>query len=156
MSLLRIILLSNFIALFALSCKSSKIQTEGSQMVEELKTRVVFAEIDSWKGTIDGTSGEKITIKLVGGRVTNALPDSVWYQQTKGFKPSYQINKDTLIIYGSFSESKNVKLVDLETAQKTSGAIAVKSPVNHSGEGLIRFIYEGTQRYVVVDKFSRK
>jgi hypothetical protein len=156
MGLLRVFLLSILTVLFAFSCKSSKISKDGNKSAEELKAKVVFAEIDSWKGTIDGTSGEKITIKLVGGRVSKALPDSVWYHQTKGFKPSYQLSKDTLIIYGSFSESKNVKLIDLETAQKTSGSIAVKPPVTYSGEGLIRFSIEGAQRYVVVDKFSKK
>jgi hypothetical protein len=156
MGLLKVVLLSVFVALALVSCKSSKISKDGNKDVEELKVKVVFAEIDSWKGTIDGTSGEKITIKITGSRISKALPDSVWYHDSKGFKPSYQLNKDTLVVYGSFSESKNVKLVDLETAQKSSGAISVKAPLKYTGEGLIRFSFDGAQRYVVVDKFVKK
>jgi hypothetical protein len=145
-----------FVFVFFFACSSSKVHSgKGGEKIDEINFRVVSAEMVSWKGAIDGTTGDRLTIKLTGNKIKEVIPDSVWYDQYKGFRSSYTANGDTLILKGSYSASDKVKLVDLESGNKTDGSVKVKAPHEYQGEALVRFYLSGQPKFVVVEKFRK-
>lgn len=155
MGLSKLFFAFTFIA-FLFACSSSKVQSNtNGEKVEELKLKVVSAEKVSWKGAIDGTTGDKLTLKFTGNKIREVIPDSVWYDGYKGFRSSSDIKGDTLILTGSYSASDKVKLVDLESGGKTDGSVKVKAPHQYQGEALVRFYLEGEPKFVVIESMRK-
>ena len=138
------------------SCSVSKdqVQLDKEVALSKSELNLVDSEIKSWQGALKGSEGYELKFTFVGKKLEEVVADSVWFDEHAGFRPNYNVKNDTLRVYGAYSEANKVLINDIDSGTSKSANVEVSPPIKYQGEALIRFYYNGEEKYFVIDKLN--
>lgn len=144
------------VAFLMLSCSVSKDQKQLDKDVALSKSELTLidSKVKSWQGALKGSKGYELKLYFTGKRLEEVVTDSVWFYDHAGFRPNFILQNDTLKVYGAYSEANKVKINDIDSGTSKSANVNINPPIDYQGDALVRFYFNGEEKYYVIEKLK--